>query len=75
MTPHRPAWIACLAALLDLLAKPWSSVAPSGPAEQLLWGAFCSKAPGKAKAEVMALARLGLGQPWPTTNPRASPLG
>ena len=75
MTPHRPAWIACLAVLFDLLAKPWSSVVPRGAAEQLLWGALFSKAPGKAKAEMMALALLDFGQPWPTTNPRASPLG
>lgn len=75
MTPRRPAWIACLAVLFDLLAKPWSSVVPWEGGRATAVGAFCSKAPGQAKAEVMALAWLGLGQPWPTTDPRASALG
>ncbi|CAG8869443.1 hypothetical protein PS627_03516 [Pseudomonas fluorescens] len=64
MTPHRPAlaWIACLAVLFNLLAMPLSSAAPKGPDEQLLWGAFCSSVSGKAKAEIVALGKLDLGQ-------------
>lgn len=64
MSPHRPAiaLIACLAVLFNLLAMPLASAAPKGPDEQLLWGAFCSSVAGKAKAEIMALGKLDLGQ-------------
>lgn len=64
MTPHRPAlaWIACLAVLFNLLVMPLSSAAPKGPAEQLLWGAFCSSVSSNAKAEIIALGKLDLGQ-------------
>ncbi|MDF2488092.1 MAG: hypothetical protein K0S77_714 [Pseudomonas sp.] len=64
MTPHRPAlaWIACLAVLFNLLAMPLTSAAPKGPDEQLLWGAFCSSVSGKAKAEIVAMGKLDLGQ-------------
>ncbi|MBA1202976.1 DUF2946 domain-containing protein [Pseudomonas capeferrum] len=64
MSPHRPtlAWIACLAVLFNLLAMPLSSAASKGPAEQLLWGAFCSGLAGKAKIDVQALAKIDLGQ-------------
>lgn len=64
MSPHRPAlaWIACLAVLFNLLAMPLLSAAPKGPAEQLLWGAFCSSVAGKAKVDVQALAKIDLGQ-------------
>ncbi|KAB5620755.1 DUF2946 domain-containing protein [Pseudomonas putida] len=63
MTPRRHiAWIACLAVLFNLLAMPLSSAAPKGPAEQLLWGAFCSTGAGKAKLDVQALAKIDLGQ-------------
>ncbi|KYC25818.1 DUF2946 domain-containing protein [Pseudomonas sp. ABFPK] len=62
MPPRRHiAWIACLAVLFNLLAMPLSSAAPKGPAEQLLWGAFCSSMANKAKADVQALARIDLG--------------
>ncbi|WP_449430966.1 DUF2946 domain-containing protein [Pseudomonas putida] len=62
MPPRRHiAWIACLAVLFNLLAMPLSSAAPKGPAEQLLWGAFCSSLAGKAKADVQALAKIDLG--------------
>ncbi|CAM3861669.1 hypothetical protein CCOS865_05079 [Pseudomonas reidholzensis] len=62
MPPRRHiAWIACLAVLFNLLAMPLSSAAPKGPAEQLLWGAFCSTMGGKAKVDVQALAKIDLG--------------
>ncbi|WP_054887817.1 DUF2946 domain-containing protein [Pseudomonas sp. NBRC 111130] len=62
MPPRRHiAWIACLAVLFNLLAMPLSSAAPKGPAEQLLWGAFCSSVAGKAKVDVQALAKIDLG--------------
>ncbi|MGE8112787.1 DUF2946 domain-containing protein [Pseudomonas sp. NPDC086566] len=62
MPPRRHiAWIACLAVLFNLLAMPLSSAAPKGPAEQLLWGAFCSSVAGKTKADVQALAKIDLG--------------
>lgn len=64
MTPHRPAiaWIACFAVLFNLLAMPLASAASKGPADQLLWGAFCSSVGGKAQAQVMALGKIDLGQ-------------
>lgn len=64
MSSHRPAiaWIACFAVLFNLLAMPLASAAPKGPAEQLLWGAFCSSVGGKATPEIMALGKLDLGQ-------------
>lgn len=63
MTSRRHiAWITCLAVLFNLLAMPLSSAAPKGPAEQLLWGAFCSSVAGKAKVDVQALAKIDLGQ-------------
>ncbi|MBC3436248.1 DUF2946 domain-containing protein [Pseudomonas sp. BW16M2] len=62
MPPRRHiAWIACFAVLFNLLAMPLSSAAPKGPAEQLLWGAFCSSMAGKAKVDVQALAKIDLG--------------
>lgn len=62
MPPRRHlAWIACLAVLFNLLAMPLSSAAPKGPAEQLLWGAFCSSMTGKAKVDIQALAKIDLG--------------
>lgn len=45
-----PAWIACLAVLFNLLVMPLSSAAPKGPAEQLLWGVFCSAGGSKMVA-------------------------
>ncbi|WP_327439546.1 DUF2946 domain-containing protein [Pseudomonas donghuensis] len=64
MSPYRPAiaWIACFAVLFNLLAMPLASAAPKGPAEQLLWGAFCSSVGGKAKAQIIALGKIDLGQ-------------
>ncbi|MBJ9974746.1 DUF2946 domain-containing protein [Pseudomonas sp. S75] len=63
MPPRRHiAWIACLAVLFNLLAMPLSSAAPKGPAEQLLWGAFCSSGGGKATLDVQGLAKIDLGQ-------------
>ncbi|AEJ15211.1 hypothetical protein PPUN12996_23330 [Pseudomonas putida] len=47
--------------LFNLLAMPLSSAAPKGPAEQLLWGAFCSSMANKAKVDVQALAKIDLG--------------
>jgi hypothetical protein len=47
--------------LFNLLAMPLSSAAPKGPAEQLLWGAFCSSMASKAKVDVQALAKIDLG--------------
>ncbi|MBK5007909.1 DUF2946 domain-containing protein [Pseudomonas sp. S60] len=62
MPPRRHiAWIACLAVLFNLLAMPLSSAAPKGPAEQLLWGAFCSSMASKANVDVQALAKIDLG--------------
>ena len=62
MPPRRHiAWIACLAVLFNLLAMPLSSAAPKGPAEQLLWGAFCSSMANKANVDVQALAKIDLG--------------
>ncbi|BBR52265.1 MULTISPECIES: DUF2946 domain-containing protein [Pseudomonas] len=62
MPPRRHiAWIACLAVLFNLLAMPLSSAAPKGPAEQLLWGAFCSSMANKGKVDVQALAKIDLG--------------
>jgi len=62
MPPRRHiAWIACLAVLFNLLAMPLASAVPKGPAEQLLWGAFCSSMANKAKVDVQALAKIDLG--------------
>ncbi|WP_028695551.1 DUF2946 domain-containing protein [Pseudomonas cremoricolorata] len=62
MPPRRHiAWIACLAVLFNLLAMPLSAAASKGPAEQLLWGAFCTSG-GKALAHVQGLAKIDLGQ-------------
>jgi hypothetical protein len=37
------AWIACFAVLFNMLAMPMSgAMAQTAPAEQLLWGSFCS---------------------------------
>ncbi|MBC3412410.1 DUF2946 domain-containing protein [Pseudomonas sp. SWRI107] len=55
------AWIACFAVLFNLLAMPLSAAAPKGPAEQLLWGAFCSSMANKSKVDVQALAKIDLG--------------
>ena len=62
MPPRRPiAWIACLAVLFNLLAMPLSSAATKSPAQQLLWGAFCSSMANKSKVDVQALAKIDLG--------------
>jgi len=63
MPSHRPAiaWIACFAVLFNLLAMPLASAAPRGPAEQLLWGAFCSSVGSTLTPEIMALGKLDLG--------------
>jgi len=47
--------------LFNLLAMPLSYAAPKGPAEQLLWGAFCSSMANKSKVDVQALAKIDLG--------------
>ncbi|MDD2060180.1 DUF2946 domain-containing protein [Pseudomonas sp. GD03860] len=64
MPSHRPAiaWIACFAVLFNLLAMPLASAAPRGPAEQLLWGAFCSSVGSKPTPQVLALGKLDLGE-------------
>ena len=63
MPPRRHiAWIACLAVLFNLLAMPLSRAAPKGPAEQLLWGAFCSSMANKGKVDVQALAKIERGE-------------
>ncbi|RWU26359.1 DUF2946 domain-containing protein [Pseudomonas alkylphenolica] len=64
MPSHRPAiaWIACFAVLFNLLAMPLASATGKGPAEQLLWGAFCSSVSAKASPAVMALGKIDIGQ-------------
>jgi len=47
------AWIACFAVLFNMLAMPLSGTAgasASAPAEQLLWGSFCSSSGTKQVA-------------------------
>ncbi|ROO39205.1 hypothetical protein BIV08_18245 [Pseudomonas sp. AF76] len=47
------AWIACFAVLFNMLAMPFSgnaSATANAPAEQLLWGSFCSSSGTKMVA-------------------------
>lgn len=66
MPAQRPAlaWIACLAVLFNLLAMPLSASAARAPAEQLLWGAFCSTGGTK-------LIAVSLGQVDPQNDDHA----
>jgi len=50
------AWIACFAVLFNLLAMPMSASAAKAPADQLLWGAFCST--GGTKLIAVSLGQL-----------------
>lgn len=50
------AWIACFAVLFNLLAMPMSASAAKAPADQLLWGAFCST--GGTKLVAISLGAL-----------------
>lgn len=58
MSAHRLAyaWIACCAVLFNLLAMPLSASAARAPAEQLLWGAFCST--GGTKLVAVSIGQL-----------------
>ena len=58
------AWIACFAVLFNMLAMPLSGsgmVQKSAPAEQLLWGSFCSSSGTKMMA--ISLGTLEQGAP------------
>jgi hypothetical protein len=58
------AWIACFAVLFNMLAMPMSNaMAPSAksPAEQLLWGSFCTSSGTK----MVAISLGDLGQKAP----------
>lgn len=58
------AWIACFAVLFNMLAMPLSSSADataSTPAEQMLWGSFCSSSGTKMLA--VSLGKLEQGTP------------
>ncbi len=62
MPAHRLAyaWIACCAVLFNLLAMPLSASAARAPAEQLLWGAFCST--GGTKLIAVSIGQLDPAQ-------------
>lgn len=62
MSAHRPAlaWIACFAVLFNLLAMPLSANAARAPAEQLLWGAFCST--GGTKVIAVSIGQIDPSQ-------------
>jgi len=62
MPAHRLAyaWIACFAVLFNLLAMPLSANAAKAPADQLLWGAFCST--GGTKLIAVSIAQLDPAQ-------------
>ena len=62
MPAHRlaHAWIACFAVLFNLLAMPLSASAAKAPAEQLLWGAFCST--GGTKLVAVSIGQLDPSQ-------------
>jgi hypothetical protein len=59
MSRHRLAiaWIACFAVLFNMLAMPMSGAlaqSAKSPAEQLLWGSFCSSGGTKMVAITLA---------------------
>ena len=61
MSRHRLAiaWIACFAVLFNLLAMPMSAAmaqATKPPADQLLWGSFCSS--GGSKMVAISLGKI-----------------
>lgn len=62
MPAHRLAyaWIACFAVLFNLLAMPLSASAAKAPADQLLWGAFCST--GGTKLVAVSIGQLDPSQ-------------
>ncbi|KQN44949.1 hypothetical protein ASE98_08380 [Pseudomonas sp. Leaf48] len=58
------AWIACFAVLFNLLAMPMSGAmaqSAKAPAEQLLWGSFCSS--GGTKMVAISLGDIGQKAP------------
>ncbi|MCJ8205925.1 DUF2946 domain-containing protein [Pseudomonas sp. RGM2987] len=58
------AWIACFAVLFNMLAMPLSGSAAAratAPAEQLLWGSFCSS--GGTKRVAVSLGKLEQSAP------------
>ncbi|CAM2801342.1 MULTISPECIES: DUF2946 domain-containing protein [Pseudomonas] len=57
------AWIACLAVLFNAFAMPnaWAMQQGKSPAEQLLWGSFCSSTGNKLVA--MSLGTLEIPAP------------
>ncbi|MBO1539313.1 DUF2946 domain-containing protein [Pseudomonas sp. OA65] len=58
------AWIACFAVLFNMLAMPLANSGGStanSPAEQLLWGSFCSSSGTKMVA--ISLGKLEQGAP------------
>ncbi|TCV60748.1 DUF2946 domain-containing protein [Pseudomonas fluorescens] len=63
------AWIACFAVLFNMLAMPLSNsggATASSPAEQLLWGSFCSSSGTKMVA--ISLGTLEQGTPQKDTH-------
>jgi hypothetical protein len=66
MSRHRLAiaWIACFAVLFNMLAMPMSNAmaqSAKSPAEQLLWGSFCTSSGTK----MVAISLGDLGQKAP----------
>ncbi|WP_260958815.1 DUF2946 domain-containing protein [Pseudomonas citri] len=66
MSRHRLAfaWIACFAVLFNMLAMPLAGSADTmakAPAEQVLWGSYCSSSGMKMVA--MSLGKLEQGTP------------
>ena len=57
------AWIACLAVLFNAFAMPMAGAMQQGqsPAEQLLWGSFCSS--NGSKLVAISLGKLDLPAP------------
>ncbi|VVO18936.1 hypothetical protein PS834_04064 [Pseudomonas fluorescens] len=57
------AWIACLAVLFNAFAMPMAGVMQQGqsPAEQLLWGSFCSS--NGSKLVAISLGKLDIPAP------------
>lgn len=59
------AWIACFAVLFNMLAMPLSNsggVTANSPAEQLLWGSFCSSSGTKMVAVSLGKLEQGTSQ-------------
>ncbi|WP_431080503.1 DUF2946 domain-containing protein [Pseudomonas thivervalensis] len=63
------AWIACFAVLFNMLAMPLANsggATASSPAEQMLWGSFCSSSGTKMVA--ISLGKLEQGTPQKDTH-------